>query len=346
MLLNPAYLFDEERQEFSYHSFIMRDFQEYVTLFAKGVFEISGEELKALSECCRTSLMYCIDQKRDRKSAAVLNTFMKSNTQQSILKQRHGTEYGSTSNPRDAWIPYDVLQENGPEIALSNGDRVRVKTWDWTKPVSAEEVLEDTLQARTMRNALVDGKLPVGSTEPTENIVYYDDLADHDFPDDSEMSLDDSAVLPRMEVRDEDTLDAYFDVTCEVLPIEAIRNYTIVDDIDTTKAWTLGVGQERLKQLNSRFGVARFPHVTLNVPGVTLTTKKTKILQEIYSMLGRRTDSFDLGKPPKRPKHSSSRLKPTERAGTSRQWKNVVGPKTMELALHKERNHHLLGIDR
>ncbi|KAL3695291.1 hypothetical protein R1sor_009367 [Riccia sorocarpa] len=73
-----------------------------------------------------------IDQKRERKSAAVLNTFMKSNTQQSILKQRHGTEYESISNPRDAWIPDDVLQENGPEIALSNGDRVRVKTWDWT----------------------------------------------------------------------------------------------------------------------------------------------------------------------------------------------------------------------
>ncbi|KAL3676468.1 hypothetical protein R1sor_026416 [Riccia sorocarpa] len=116
-----------------------------------------------------------------------------------------------------------------------------------------------------MCNAPVDGKLLVGSTEPTENIVYYDDLADHDFPDDSKMSLDDSAVLPGMEVRDEDTLDAYFDVTSEVLPMEAIRNYTIVDDIDTTKAWTLG------------------------------------------------------------PKHSSSRLKPTERAGTSRQWENVVG---------------------
>ncbi|KAL3681621.1 hypothetical protein R1sor_024577 [Riccia sorocarpa] len=419
MLLNPAYPFDEEYQEFSYHSFIMRDFQEYATLFAKGVLEISGEELvqylhdvdkeldgitcldgsiwthihreKALSERCRTSLMHwwaqagrgapklrviamnilgltcaafaCerawssyayvhslsrvrlsiprqhklvyiyhnarvnnIDQKRERKSAAVLNTFMKSNTQQSILKQRHGTEYGWTSNPRDAWIPDDVLQENGPEIALSNGDRVRVKTWDWTEPVNAEEVLEDTLQARTMRNAPVDGKLPVGSTEPMENIVYYDDLADHDFPDDSEMSLDDSAVLRGMEVRDENTLDASFDVTSEVLPMEGIRNYTIVDDIDTTKAWTLGVGQERLKQLNSRFGVARFPHVTLNVPGITLTTKKMRILQEIYSMLGQRTDSFDLGKPPKRPNHSSSRLKPTERAGTSRQWENVVGP--------------------
>ncbi|KAL3697302.1 hypothetical protein R1sor_011378 [Riccia sorocarpa] len=151
MLLNPAYLFDEERQEFSYHSFIMRDFQEYVTLFAKGVIKFSGEELvqylhdvdkeldgitcldgsiwthihreKALSERCRTLPMHCIDQKRERKSVVVLNTFMKSSTQQSILKQRHGTEYGSTSNPRDAWIPNDVLQENGPEIALSNGEK-------------------------------------------------------------------------------------------------------------------------------------------------------------------------------------------------------------------------------
>ncbi|KAL3694823.1 hypothetical protein R1sor_008474 [Riccia sorocarpa] len=233
MLLNPAYLFDEERQEFSYHSLIMRDFQKYVTLFAKEVLEIWGEELVQYLHDVDKELD---DKKRKRKSAAVLNTFMKSNTQQSILKQKHGTEYGSTSNPREPWIPDDVLQENGPEIALSNGDMVRVKTWDWTEPVSAEEVLEDTLQVRTMRNTSVDGKLPVGSTEPTENIVYYDDLADHDFPDDSEMCLDDSAVLPGMEVRDEDTLDAYFNVTSEVLPMEAIRNYTIVDDIDTTKA--------------------------------------------------------------------------------------------------------------
>ncbi|KAL3702113.1 hypothetical protein R1sor_020135 [Riccia sorocarpa] len=302
MLLNPAYLFDEERQEFSYHSFIMRDFQEYITLFAKGVLKYSGEELvqylhdvdkeldgitcldgsiwthvhreKALSERCRTSPMHWWAQVG--RGAPKLRVIA-----MNILG-----------------LMYDVLQENGSEIALSNDEKVRVKTWDWTEPVSAEEVLEDTLQATTMRNVPVDGKLPVGSTEPTENIVYYDDLADHDFPDDSEMSLDDSAVLPGMEVRDEDTLDAYFDVTSEVLPLEAIRNYTIVDDIDKTKARMLGVGEERLKQLNSRFGVARFPHVTLNVLGVTLTTKKTRILQEIYNMPGRRTDSFDIGKPP------------------------------------------------
>ncbi|KAL3683454.1 hypothetical protein R1sor_001476 [Riccia sorocarpa] len=191
MLLNPAYLFDEERQEFSYHSFIMWDFQEEKALSercrtspmhwwaqaGRGAPKLRVIAMNILGLTCAASacerawssyayvhslsrvrlsiprqhkLVYIyhnarinnIDQKREGKSAPVLNTFMKSNTQQSILKQRHGTEYGSSSNPRDAWIPDDVLQENGPEIALSNGDRVRVKTWDWTEPVSAEEVLE------------------------------------------------------------------------------------------------------------------------------------------------------------------------------------------------------------
>ncbi|KAL3686262.1 hypothetical protein R1sor_008836 [Riccia sorocarpa] len=278
MLLNPAYLFDEERQEFSYHSFIMRDFQEYVTLFAKGVLQISGEELvqylhdvdkeldgitcldgsiwthihreKALSERCRTSPMHWWAQAgRGAPKLRVIAMNILGLTCATSACERVWSSYAyvhSLSRVRLS-IPRQHKLENGPEIALSNGEKVRVKTWDWTEPVSAEEVLEDTLQARTMRNAHVDGKLPVGSTEPTENIVYYDDLADHDFPDDSEISLDNSAVLPGMEVRDEDTLDAYFDVTSKVLPIEAIRNYTIVDDIDKTRARTLGVGDERLK---------------------------------------------------------------------------------------------------
>ncbi|KAL3699344.1 hypothetical protein R1sor_017366 [Riccia sorocarpa] len=240
MLLNPAYLFDEERQEFSYHSFIMEDFQEYVTLFAKGVLEISGEELvqylhdvdkeldgitcldgsiwthihreKALSERCRTSPMHWWAQAG--RGAPKLRV---------IAMNILGLTCAASACER-AWSSYAYVHSL-LRVRLSSHDStnwVRVKTWDWTEPVSAEEVLEDTLQARTMRNAPVDGKLPVGSTEPTENIVYYDDLADHDFPDDSEMSLDDSAVLPGMEVRDEDTLDAYFDVTSKVPPMEAI----------------------------------------------------------------------------------------------------------------------------
>ncbi|KAL3697442.1 hypothetical protein R1sor_011518 [Riccia sorocarpa] len=258
MLLNPAYLFDEERQEFSYHSFIMRDFQEYVTLFAKGVLKYSGEELvqylhdvdkeldgitcldgsiwthihreKALSERCRTSPMHWWAQAG--RGAPKLRV---------IVMNILGLTCAASACER-AWSSYAYVH------SLS---RVRLsipRQHKLIEPVSAEEVLEDTLQARTMRNAPVDGKLLFGSTEPTENIVYYNDLADHDFPDDSEMSLDDSAVLPGMEVKDEDTLDAYFDVTSEVLPIEAIQNYTIVDDIDKTKARTLGVGE----QLNSQ----------------------------------------------------------------------------------------------
>ncbi|KAL3702561.1 hypothetical protein R1sor_020583 [Riccia sorocarpa] len=124
MLLNTAYLFDEERQEFSYHSFIMRDFQEYVTLFAKGVLQYSREEL--------VQYLHNVDKELDAGRGAPKLRVIAMN----ILG-----------------LTYDVLQENGPEIALSNGDRVRVKTWDWTEPVSAKEVLEDTLQARTMRNA-------------------------------------------------------------------------------------------------------------------------------------------------------------------------------------------------
>ncbi|KAL2644229.1 hypothetical protein R1flu_011816 [Riccia fluitans] len=53
-----------------------------------------------------------IDQKQERKTTKVFNTYWKSNVQQSIFK-RHGNDYGSTSNLRDAWIPDEVLEENG-----------------------------------------------------------------------------------------------------------------------------------------------------------------------------------------------------------------------------------------
>ncbi|KAL3694547.1 hypothetical protein R1sor_008198 [Riccia sorocarpa] len=244
MLLNPAYLFDEERLEFSYHSFIMRDFQEYVTLFAKGVLKISGEEL----------VQYLHDVDKELDGITCLDGSIWTHThREKALSERcrtspmHWWAQAGRGAPKLRVIAMNIL---GLTCAASACERAW-SSYAYVHSLS-QEVLEDTLQARTMRNAPVDGKLLVGSTEPTENIVYYDDLADHDFPDDSEMSLDDSVVLPGMEVRDEDTLDAYFDVTSEVLPIEAIRNYTIVDDIDKTKAKTLGVGEERLNQLNSR----------------------------------------------------------------------------------------------
>ncbi|KAL3695010.1 hypothetical protein R1sor_008661 [Riccia sorocarpa] len=46
MLLYPAYLFDEERQETSVHAFIMRHFKKYVRLFGKGVLEKKSDDLE------------------------------------------------------------------------------------------------------------------------------------------------------------------------------------------------------------------------------------------------------------------------------------------------------------
>ncbi|KAL3697166.1 hypothetical protein R1sor_011242 [Riccia sorocarpa] len=67
----------------------MSDFQKYITLFAEGVFKLSGEDLR--------QYLHDVDKVLD-----------------------------------DAWIPDDVLKENGPEIALSNDEKIRVKTWDLT----------------------------------------------------------------------------------------------------------------------------------------------------------------------------------------------------------------------
>ncbi|KAL2644228.1 hypothetical protein R1flu_011815 [Riccia fluitans] len=102
-----------------------------------------------------------------------------------------------------------------------------------------------------------------------------------------------------MEVADGDTLDAYFNVSSDILLIEAIRHYSIVDEIDTRKARALGVSEKKLTNLTSRFDVKRFPQVALNVLDVTMTTKKMRILKEIYSMPVERGDTQDISRPQK-----------------------------------------------
>ncbi|KAL2643402.1 hypothetical protein R1flu_010989 [Riccia fluitans] len=97
-----------------------------------------------------------------------------------------------------------------------------------------------------------------------------------------------------------------------MLPTEEIRRYSMVDEIDTRKARALGVSEERLTNLASRFGVECFPKMALNVPDVTLSTRKTRILKEIYSMPVERGDTYDISRPQKRGKPSFSRLKPME----------------------------------
>ncbi|KAL3694683.1 hypothetical protein R1sor_008334 [Riccia sorocarpa] len=254
-----------------------------------------------------------IDQKRERKTARVLNAYWKSRTQQSILKRRHGAEYGSTPNPRDAWIPDEVLEATGPEIGLSTGERVRIKTWDWTEPVCEDEVLDDKLQERNSRdNPQRDGQSE-SNVDPVENVVYYDDIGDHDFPDDSALQVEDPMVLPGMEIGEEDGLDDYYNISSNWIDQDSIARYTMVDAIDTRKVRTLGVSENQVVELNKKFGNRLFPKVTLNVPGVTIMSKKLRILKEIYSMPVERTTTDRASKRPR----SSSRLKPINASGGS-----------------------------
>ncbi|KAL2608640.1 hypothetical protein R1flu_027213 [Riccia fluitans] len=92
------------------------------------------------------------------------------------------------------------------------------------------------------------------------------------------------------------------------------------------KARALGVSEERLTNLTSRFGVECFPQVALNVPDVTLSTKKTKILQEIYSMPVERGDTQDISRSQKRAKPLFSRLKSMELSGSFQPTKDCTRP--------------------
>ncbi|KAL3702376.1 hypothetical protein R1sor_020398 [Riccia sorocarpa] len=157
---------------------------------------------------------------------------------------------GLTSNPRDAWIPDEVLEATGPEIGLSTGERVRIKTWDWTEPVSEDEVLDDKLQERSSRdNTQRDGQSE-SNVDLVENVIYYDDIGDHDFPDDSDLQVEDPMVLPGMEIGEEDGLDDYYNISSNWIDQDSIARYTTVDAIDTRKARALGVSE--IKNVNPR----------------------------------------------------------------------------------------------
>ncbi|KAL3695564.1 hypothetical protein R1sor_009640 [Riccia sorocarpa] len=217
------------------------------------------------------------------------------------------------TNPRDAWIPDEVLEATGPEIGLSTGERVRIKTWDWTEPVSEDEVLDDKLQERSSRdNPQRDGQSE-SNVDPVENVIYYDDIGDHDFPDDSALQVEDPMVLPGMEIGEEDGLDDYYNISSNWIDQDSIARYTIVDAIDTRKARALGVSENQVVELNKKFGNRVFPKVTLNVPGVTVMSKKIRILKEIYSIPVERTTTDRASKRPRAP----SRLKPTNASAGS-----------------------------
>ncbi|KAL3685578.1 hypothetical protein R1sor_003600 [Riccia sorocarpa] len=173
--------------------------------------------------------------------------------------RKRGAEYGSTANPRDAWIPDEVLEATGPEIGLSTGERVRIKTWDWTEPVSEDEVLDDKLQESSSRdNHQRDGQSE-SNVDPVENVIYYDDIGDHDFPNDSALQVEDPMVLPGMEIGEEDGLDDYYNISSNWIDQDSIARYTTVDAIDTRKARALGVPENQVVELNKKFGNRLFP---------------------------------------------------------------------------------------
>ncbi|KAL3690237.1 hypothetical protein R1sor_016546 [Riccia sorocarpa] len=146
-----------------------------------------------------------------------------------------------------------------------------------------------------------------------ENVIYYDDIGDHDFPDDSALQVEDSMVLPGMEIGEEDGLDDYYNISSNWIDQDNIARYTTVDAIDTRKARALGVSENQVVELNKKFGNRVFPKVTLNVPCVTVMSKKIRMLKEIYSMPVERTTTDRASKRPR----ASSRLKPTNASASS-----------------------------
>ncbi|KAL3676422.1 hypothetical protein R1sor_026370 [Riccia sorocarpa] len=120
-------------------------------------------------------------------------------------------------------------------------------------------------------------------------------------------------VFPGMEIGEEDGLDDYYNISSNWIDQDSIARYTMVDAIDMRKARTLGVSENQVVELNKKFRNRLFLKVTLNVPGVTVMSKKLKILKEIYSMPVERTTTDRASKRPR----SSSRLKPTNASGGS-----------------------------
>ncbi|KAL3694360.1 hypothetical protein R1sor_008011 [Riccia sorocarpa] len=116
-------------------------------------------------------------------------------------------------------------------------------------------------------------------------------------------------VLPGME----DGLDDYYNISSNWIDQDNIARYTTVDAIDTRKGMTLGVSENQVVELNKKFGNRLFLKVTLNVPSVTVMSKKLRILKEIYSMPVERTTTDRASKRPR----ASLRLKPTNASAGS-----------------------------
>ncbi|KAL3693783.1 hypothetical protein R1sor_007434 [Riccia sorocarpa] len=229
-----------------------------------------------------------IDSKRHRKTARLLNTYYTSRVQQTILRRRHGSEYGASGDVRDAWIPDRTIEEN--KFAAETGgnlDDTRLG-FDAREEVLDDEILDDMrTRAEASTADAIDNEYELGGDgifdESREQpLRHLDDLRDEDFVDED--------VPPPT-----DTFDTDFE-TDDMNPnhlhgrsfVSQSDNDTgdesILLEVDTTTALRCGVGCIELDDLNQRFPRRRLPRVRLNEPGVLLSTNKLRDLVEIYSV--------------------------------------------------------------
>ncbi|KAL3699352.1 hypothetical protein R1sor_017374 [Riccia sorocarpa] len=197
-----------------------------------------------------------IDNKRHRKTARLLNTYYTSRVQQTILRRRHGSEYGASGDVRDAWIPDRTIEEN--KFAAETGgnlDDTRLG-FDAREEVLDDEILDDMrTRAEASTADAIDNEYELGGDgifdESREQpLRHLDDLRDEDFVDED--------VPPPT-----DTFDTDFE-TDDMNPnhlhgrsfVSQSDNNTgdesIVLEVDTTTALRCGVGCIELDDLNQR----------------------------------------------------------------------------------------------
>ncbi|KAL3698755.1 hypothetical protein R1sor_012831 [Riccia sorocarpa] len=229
-----------------------------------------------------------IDSKRHRKTARLLNTYYTSRVQQTILRRRHGSEYGASGDVRDAWIPDSTIEKN--KFSAETGrdlDDTRLG-FDAREVVLDDEILDDMRMRAEASNANAkdhenelggDGIFDDSREQPLRHL---DDLRDEDFVDED--------VSPPTDTFDTDFESDDINRThlCGHSFISQSDHDTaddsIILEVDTTTALRCGVGCIELDDLNKRFPRRRLPRVRLNEPGVLLSTNKLRDLVEIYSV--------------------------------------------------------------
>ncbi|KAL3692970.1 hypothetical protein R1sor_006621 [Riccia sorocarpa] len=217
----------------------------------------------------------------------VLGLTTVASAQQTILKRRHGSDYGASGDVRDAWIPDNTIEENKFAETRRDLDDTRLG-FDAREVVLDDEILDDmrmraeafTANARDNENELGgDGILDESREQPLRHL---DDLRDEDFVDEDVPLQTDTF---NTDFKTDDINRTHLRGRSFVFQSDNdIGDESILLEVDTTTALRCGVGYIELDDLNQRFPRRRLPMVHLNEPGVLLSTNKLRDLVEIYSV--------------------------------------------------------------